>query len=89
MEQLIGLLPSLSGPQLDALVGVAMAMLYSEPQRQRQYLTVAQIEEEYGTPKSSVYKAMEDGRLAYRTPNGQSKPRHARREDVEAWLGMV
>lgn len=89
MEELMELLPSLTAAQVDALRRVAAAMLYSQPREQDEYMTVAQISEEYDKSKSAVYKAMNKHHLPYVTPHGQTKPRASRREDVLRWLGRL
>ena len=87
-ETLFELLEKLTEPQLDAISHVAEAMLYSNPRSDDEYITVNQIEEDYDRPASSVYSAMNRGALPYKTPNGQSRPRYAKRADVELWMGI-
>jgi len=89
MDTIRAVWPLLDEDQRSLLESMATALAGAPKQTAPEYLTVADIEgryKKYGCSKRSVYKAMDEGRLAYTTPEGQSKPRYATREDVERWL---
>lgn len=49
--------------------------------------TAAQIAAACGTSIASVNRAMRTGKLAYRVPRGQTKPRHSTLPEIEEWFG--
>ena len=84
MEELTAILPNLTESQLIALTAVAREMAHPGS---ADMLTVNQMHDMSGVSESTIRAAMRDGRLPYTTPHGQTRPRYARREDFEAWLG--
>ena len=80
--------PLLDEDQRGLLRDVALALAGRRPSKAPDFLTVSQIHEQYKRSTSAVYKAMDEGRLPYKVPNGAMKPRYASREDVETWLCM-
>ena len=89
MEVLERVWASLSEQQRRLIEDMAIALAGVTPRQSPVYLTVAQIAEKYGKSPSGIYKAMDEDRLPYVTPNGQSKPRYAKESDVLAWLGWA
>lgn len=88
MDRLGKLLPLLTGSQIDALASVAAEMVAaSRKARERSdMLTVQSASAEYGVPQSTIRTAMRDGRLPYRTPHGQTKPKYVSRSSFESWM---
>lgn len=84
MDDLVSILPNLTESQLIALTAVAREMAHPGS---ADMLTVNQMHEVSGLSESTIRAAMRDGRLPYTTPHGQTRPRYAKREDFEAWLG--
>lgn len=89
MDILQRIWPSLADNQRRLLEDMALALAGVAPRKPTEWMSVSQIADEYGCSVSGVYKAMDTGRLEYSVPNGQTKPRHARRQDVETWLGIA
>lgn len=53
---------------------------------QRTY-TVAEVSEITGLPRKTIYRAMDDGRLDYLTPNGCTRRgRRLTEQQVDRWL---
>ena len=86
MDTIRAVWPLLDADQRLLLESMATALAGVPKQTAPEYLSATQIAEQYGCSTSAVYNAMGDGRLAYVTPTGQSKPKYATREDVERWL---
>ena len=86
MDTILRVWPSLDDGQRSLLESMALALAGAPKATAPEHLSAAQIAEQYGCSTSAVYNAMSDGRLAYVTPHGQSKPKYATREDVERWL---
>jgi len=84
MEELNAILPNLTESQLIALTAVAREMAHPGSE---DMLTVNQMHEVSGLSESTIRAAMRDGRLPYTTPHGQTRPRYAKREDFEKWMG--
>jgi len=86
MDTIRAVWPLLDADQRSLLESMATALAGAPKPTAPEYLNATQIAEQYECSTSGVYKAMGDGRLAYVTPTGQSKPKYATREDVERWL---
>lgn len=89
MDVLQRLWPSLAESQRKLIEDMALALAGIEPRREPERLSVAQISQRFGKSTSAVYKAMDEGRLPYVTPHGQSKPRYATAQDVTERLGWT
>lgn len=87
MDELTAILPRLTESQIEALKGVALAMVEPGAGADNEFLTAAALSEAYGVPESTIRTAMREGRLDYVTPYGQARPRSVRRSDFERWMG--
>lgn len=87
MDTIMFIWDSLTEDQQRVWMDVGRALMGVTPQQEPEYLTVSQISERFGKSTSAVYKAMDEKRLPYTTPHGQTKPRYAKESDVRAWLG--
>ena len=88
MDTIQSVWPSLTDDQHRLLEDMALALSGARPKKP-EYLTVAQIAERFGKSTSAIYKAMDEKRLPYTTPHGQTKPRYATEDDVRRWLGWT
>jgi len=89
MDTIQSVWPSLTDDQHRLLEDMALALAGVVPRTNPQYLTVTQIAERFGKSTSAIYKAMDEKRLPYTTPHGQTKPRYATEDDVRRWLGWT
>jgi excisionase family DNA binding protein len=87
MDQLMDILPFLSGQQIHALTQCATAMLSAKPAVVNERMTVPQLSKRYGISQRTIYAAVKDGRLDGVTPNGQSRPIYVSVDDFERWMG--
>ena len=87
MDELTAILPRLTDAQIEALISVAQTMVDPDRPRDDEAFTASQLAEMSDLPYRSISAAMHDGRLPYKTPHGQTRPRYATRRDFEKWSG--
>lgn len=53
---------------------------------EKKYLKAADVQRIYGLGLTTVYRLMDEGRIPYIVPQGLTRPRMMKREDVEAFF---
>ena len=89
MDTVLFVWDSLNEDQRKLWLDVGRALMGVTPQPEPERLTVSQIAERFGKSHSAIYKAMNEHRLPYTTPHGQTKPRYVKESDVRKWLGWT
>ncbi|MBR2125823.1 MAG: helix-turn-helix domain-containing protein [Akkermansia sp.] len=89
MDTVLFVWDSLTEDQRKVWLDVGRALMGVSPQQEPERLTVSQVAERFGRSTSAIYKAMDEHRLPYTTPHGQTKPRYVKVSDVRKWLGWT
>ena len=89
MDTILFIWDSLNEDQQRVWLDVGRALMGVSPQQEPERLTVSQVAERFGRSTSAIYKAMDEHRLPYTTPHGQTKPRYVKVSDVRKWLGWT